>query len=183
MHSTPFCPKDCNSSMLSCSNQPRSTTIWLCNACFHHRQRAAKFSSSSPPSCPFSPVCIDILTGGPYWGKSSDSPDSPSSNYIIIFLSYLIDFPFLLDIPWVRGPFPADIRQYAGKMMALTFLQFVARNPRCNITTALTQLSSLIGDTSAHLQHNCQLLDTLRHAHAELFATATSIAGGSEDEE
>ena len=68
-------------------------------------------------------------------------------------------------------------------MMALTFLQFVARNPYHNITTMLTQLTSLIGDTSAHLQHNRQLLDTLNRAHAELLATAASIAGGSEDKE
>ena len=183
MHPTPFCPKDCNSSVLSCSNQPCSTAIWPCDACFRHRQWAAKFSSSGPPSRPFSPVCIDILTGGPYWGESSDSPDSPSGNYIIIFLSYLIDFLFFLDIPWIRGPSPTDIRQYASETMALTFLRFVARNPHRNITTVLTQLSSLIGDTSAHLQCDRQLLDTSRHAHAELLAAATSIAGGSEDEE
>ena len=67
--------------------------------------------------------------------------------------------------------------------MALAFLQFVARNPRCNITTALSQLTSLIGDTSACLQRDCQLLDTLKHAHAELLTTAASIAGGSEDKE
>ena len=47
----------------------------------------------------------------------------------------------------------------------------------------LTQLSSLIGDTSARLQHDHQLLDTLKHAHAELLAAATSIAGDSEDDE
>ena len=183
MHPTPFCPKDCNSSALSCSNQPCSTAIWPCDACFHCRQRAAEFSSLGPPGHPFSPVCIDILTGGPYWGESSDSPDSPSGNHIIIFLSYLIDVPFFLDIPWVRGPSPADIRQYAGETMALAFLQFVTRNPCCNITTMLTQLSSLIGDTSAHLQRDRQLLDTLRCAYAELLAAAASIAGGSEDEE
>ena len=67
--------------------------------------------------------------------------------------------------------------------MALTFLQFVARNPHHNITTMLTQLASLVGDTSARLQHDHQLLDTLKHAHAELLTTAASIAGGSEDEE
>ena len=88
MHPTPFCPKDCNSLALTCSYQPRSTAIWPCNACFCHRQRAAKFSPSDPPSCPFSPVCIDILTGGP-WGQSSDSPDSPSSKlyHYLPFLS------------------------------------------------------------------------------------------------
>ena len=80
----------------------------------------------------------------------------------------------------MRGPSSADIRQYAGEAMALWF---VARNPCRNITTALTQLTSLIGDTSAHLQHDCHLLDTLKCAHAELLAAATSIAGGSEDEE
>ena len=57
------------------------------------------------------------------------------------------------------------------------------RNPCHNITTALTQLTSLIGDTSACLQCNHLLLDTLKHAHAELLSTAASIAGGSEDEE
>ena len=67
--------------------------------------------------------------------------------------------------------------------MALTFLQFIARNPRHNITTALTQLTSLIGDTSTCLQCDHQLLDTLKCAYAELLATATSIAGGSEDKE
>ena len=61
--------------------------------------------------------------------------------------------------------------------MALAFLRFVARNPHCNITTALTQLTSLIGDTSACLQHDHHLLDTLKHAHAELLAAAASIAG------
>ena len=183
MHPTSFCPKDCNFSALTCSYRPRSTAIWPCNACFHHRQWAAKFSPSDPPSHPFSLVCIDILIGGLYWGQSSDSPDSPSSQ-LYHYLPFLSNwFPFCLDIPWVRGPSPADIRQYAGEMMALAFLWFVARNPHRNITTTLTQLSSLIGDTSAHLQHNRQLLDTLKRAHAELLAAATSIAGGSEDEE
>ena len=183
MHPTPFCPKDCNSSALTCSYWPRSTTIWPCNACFCCRQQAAKFSPSDPPSCPFSPICIDILTGGPYWGESSDSPDSPSGklyHYLPLLSNW---FPFFLDIPWITGPSPADIRQYAGKAMALAFLWFVARNPRCNITTMLTQLSSLIGDTSACLQCDCQLLDTLGRAHAKLLAAAASIAGGSEDEE
>ena len=78
IHLTPFCPKDCNSSALTCSNHPCSTAIWPCNACFCCRQQAAEFSSSDPPSCPFSPVSINILTGGP-WGQSSESPDSPSS--------------------------------------------------------------------------------------------------------
>ena len=183
LHPTPFCPKDCNSLALTCSYQPRSTAIWPYNACFCYRQWAAEFSPLDPPSRPFSPVCIDILTGGPYWGQSSDSPDSPSSK-LYRHLPFLSNwFLFFLDIPWVRGPSPADIRQYAGETMALTFLWFVARNPHCNITTALTQLSSLIGDTSACLQHDRQLLDTLKRAHAELLATATSIAGGSEDEE
>ena len=183
MHPTPFCPKDCNSSALTCSNWPCSTAIWPCNACFCHRQQAAEFSPSDPPSCLFSPVCIDILTGGPYWGKSSDSPDSPSGK-LYHYLPFLSNwFLFFLDIRWVRGPSPADIRQYASETMALAFLWFVARNPCHNITTALTQLSSLIGDTSACLQHDCQLLDTLRHAHAELLTAAASIAGGSEDEE
>ena len=68
-------------------------------------------------------------------------------------------------------------------MMALAFLQFVARNRCYNITTALTQITSLIGDTSAHLQRDCLLLDTLKHAHAELLSTAASIAGGAEDKE
>ena len=68
-------------------------------------------------------------------------------------------------------------------MMALAFLRFVAGNPHHNITTMLTQLTSLIGDTSAHLQHDHQLLDTLKRAHAELLTAAASIAGGSEDEE
>ena len=63
-------------------------------------------------------------------------------------------------------------------MMALAFLRFIARNPGCNITTALTQLTSLIGDTSAHLHRDRLLLD-----HAELLSTVASIAGGSEDEE
>ena len=67
--------------------------------------------------------------------------------------------------------------------MALAFLWFIARNPCCNITTALTQLTSLIGDTSTRLQHDHQLLDTLKCAHAKLLAAAASIAGGSEDEE
>ena len=182
IHPTPFCPKGCNSSALTCSNCPHSTAIWPCNACFCRRQQAAEFSPSDPPSCPFSLVCIDILTGGP-WGQSSDSPDSPSGK-LYHYLPFLSNwFPFFLDIPWVKVPSPTDIRQYAGKMMALTFLQFVARNPHHNITSMLTQLSSLIGDTSARLQCNCQLLDTLKHAHAELLAAAASIAAGSEDEE
>ena len=67
--------------------------------------------------------------------------------------------------------------------MALAFLQFVARNPHHNITTVLTQLTFLIGDTSTRLQHDHQLLDILKHAHAELLTTAASIAGDSEDEE
>ena len=107
----------------------------------------------------------------------------PLVNRITIFLFLFNWVPFYLDIPWVRGPSPADIKQYAGEMMALGFLWFMARNPHCNVTTAPTQLTSLIGDTSASLQCDHQLLDTLKHAHAELLATAASIAGGSEDEE
>ena len=76
IHLAPFCPKDCNSA-LTCSNHPHSTAIWPCNACFHRRQQAAKFSPLDPPSHPLSLVCIDILTGGP-WSQSSESPDSPS---------------------------------------------------------------------------------------------------------
>ena len=79
IHPTPFCPKDCNSLALTCSNRPGSTALWPCNACFCYRQQAPKFSPSDPSGHPFSPVCINILTGGP-WGQSSESPDSPSSN-------------------------------------------------------------------------------------------------------
>ena len=77
IHPTPFCPKDCSSSVLTCSNHLCSTTIWPCNACFCCRQQAAELSPLDPPSCLFSLVCINILTGGP-WGQSSESPDSPS---------------------------------------------------------------------------------------------------------
>ena len=80
-HPTPFCPKDCNSLALTCANCPGSTALWPCNACFHCRQQAAKFSPSDPPSCPFSPVCIDILTGGSWGQLCSESPDSPSGMY------------------------------------------------------------------------------------------------------
>ena len=93
MHPTPFCPKDCNSSALTCSYRPHSTAIWPCDACFR-RQQAAKFSPSDPPSHPFSPVCIDILTGGPYGASPQTLLTLPPVNYIIILLSYLIDSPF-----------------------------------------------------------------------------------------
>ena len=83
----------------------------------------------------------------------------------------------------MRGPTPTDIRQAAGESMAYAFLKFVARNPHHNITTALNRLSSLIKDTSKHLLHDHCLLDTLKHAHAELITAAASIAGGSEGQE
>ena len=79
IHPTPFCPKDCNSTSLSCANHPGSSPLWPCGACFCCRQQVAQFSTSGPPSCLFSPVCIDILTGGGAWDWSSPvSPDSPS---------------------------------------------------------------------------------------------------------
>ena len=71
----------------------------------------------------------------------------PPVNKITISLFLFNRVPFFLDIPWVRSPSPTNIRQYAGKTMALVFLWFIARNPHRNITTALTQLTSLIGDT------------------------------------
>ena len=78
-HPTSFCPKDCNSVSLSCTNHPGSTSLWPCSACFCHRQWVAQFSPSGPPSHLFSPICINILTGGGAWDWSSpESPDSPS---------------------------------------------------------------------------------------------------------
>ena len=74
IHPTPFCPKDCMSSLL-CSNCIGPIFLWPCNACFLHRQWAAQFSPLSPPSCPFSPIIINILTGGNAWDRSS--PESP----------------------------------------------------------------------------------------------------------
>ena len=100
----------------------------------------------------------------------------PTSLVTTFFL--LISFP--LDTLWEEGLTPADLRQADGEVMAKAFLEYISRNPCCNIMRSLHQVTTLIEDSSKNILRDHHLLDTLKHAYRELITTATSIAGGSE---